>query len=110
LLCQILEKGAVMNATIVRYRVKQGRTQENAELVRAVYAELAEKQPAGFHYGTFVLDDGVSFMHVALLEEGHEAPLGEIAAFQRFTADIAERVEQPPETTRATELVGSYGF
>ena len=34
-----------MSAVIVRYRVKAGRAEENAELVRAVYAQLAERSP-----------------------------------------------------------------
>ena len=50
--------------TVVRYRVKPGRAKENAELVRAVYEELAQLAPSGFRYITSVLDDGVTFVHV----------------------------------------------
>ena len=59
-----------MSAVIVRYRVKPGRAEENAELVRAVYAELAAGQPPGFHYATYALEDGVTFVHVAFMEDG----------------------------------------
>ena len=34
-----------MSAVIVRDRVKPGRSEESAELVRAVYGELAAEQP-----------------------------------------------------------------
>jgi hypothetical protein len=97
-----------MNAVIVRYRVKPGRSEENAELVRAVYAELAELKPPGFRYATFVLEDGLTFTHIAFTADGQRAPLPEVAAFQRFLAGIAERCDEPPQTTRLPTLIGSY--
>jgi hypothetical protein len=98
-----------MNAVLVRYRVKAGRAGENAELVRAVYAELAEQRPPGFRYATFVLDDGVTFVHVAIVGDGHEAPLPRLPAFQRFRERLAERCDEPPRTTQLGTPVGSYG-
>jgi hypothetical protein len=99
-----------MSAVIVRYRVKPGRAEENAELVRAVYAELAEVQPPAFRYATFALDDGVSFVHVAFLNDGEGAPLPQLASFQAFQREIAERCDDPPQVTSLTSLVGSYGL
>jgi hypothetical protein len=99
-----------MNATIVRYRVKPGRAEENAELVRAVYAELAAEGPPGFRYATFVHEDGVSFAHVAFGEEGHDVPLQHLPAFGRFTAAIKERCDEPPLATTFAKLVGSYAL
>ena len=99
-----------MSGVIVRYRVKPGRAEENAELVRAVYAQLAERQAPGFRYATFALDDGVTFVHVAFTEDGASAPLPELPAFQEFQRDLAARVEEPPEFTSLTSLVGSYGL
>jgi len=99
-----------MSAVIVRYTVKPGRAGENAELVRAVYAELAERKPAGFHYATSVEEDGLTFVHVAVVDDGHEAPLPQLPAFQRFTASIGERCDVPPQTTRMPTVVGSYGM
>jgi hypothetical protein len=97
-----------MTGVIVRYRVKPERAEENAELVRAVYAELAELQPAGFRYTTSVLEDGVSFAHIAFTDDGAAAPLPQLAAFKRFTENIAERCDEPPQTTRLATLIGSY--
>jgi hypothetical protein len=99
-----------MSAVIVRYRVKPGRAEENAELVRGVYAELAVEQPPGFRYATFVHEDGLTFFHIAFTEEGHDAPLPQLPAFQRFVRDIAERCDEPPDPTQLSERVGSYGF
>jgi hypothetical protein len=95
---------------LVRYRVKPDRVEENAALVEAVYAELEAVRPAGFRYVTVVLDDGVSFVHLATTEEGEAAPLPGLPAFQRFVADIADRCDEPPQTTRVGRAVGSYGF
>ena len=97
-----------MPATIVRYRVKPGRAEENAVLVRAVYAELAENAPPGFRYATYVQDDGVSFVHVAFSDGSRVVPLPGLPAFQRFTAAIAERCDEPPHVTQLETQIGSY--
>ncbi len=89
-----------MIATIVRYRVKPGREEENADLVRAVYAELAELAPPDYHYATF--QDGLSFTHVAF----GDTPLPQLAAFRRFQDGIAERCDEPPVVRR--DPVGAY--
>jgi hypothetical protein len=99
-----------VNATVVRYRVKPGRAEENAELVRAVYAELTERQPPGFRYTTFVAPDGLTFVHIAFGEDGHDVPLTGLATFALFTSAIAERCDVPPEVTQLPSQVGSYGL
>ena len=60
-----------MRRVMVRYRVKPDQVAENEQLVRDVYEELARVRPDGFRYGTFKLEDGVSFVHVAS-QEGEE--------------------------------------
>jgi hypothetical protein len=99
-----------MSAVIVRYRVKPDRAPENAELVRAVYAELAALAPPGFRYATFVADDGVSFTHIAITEGDADAPLPGLAAFRQFVGEIAQRCDEPPQTTRLTTEIGSYAM
>jgi hypothetical protein len=98
-----------MSATtrvIVRYKVKAGHVRENEELVRAVYQELEQTQPAGLRYSTFKLDDGHTFIHLAETEDGHR-PLPELEAFQRFQASIQERCDEPPTAGRL-ERIGSF--
>jgi hypothetical protein len=99
-----------MSVAIVRYRVKSGRADENADLVRAVYAELAALQPPGFRYATFVLEDAVTFVHLAITEGDGKAPLPRLAAFQRFLEGISERCDEPPQTTRLSTQIGAYGL
>jgi hypothetical protein len=93
---------------MVRYRVKPTAVAENEQLVRDVYAELAERQPDGFHYGTFKLDDGVTFVHLAT-QEAEENPLGSVAAFARFQENLRERCDEPPVLVQLEE-VGSFRF
>lgn len=97
-----------MNVTIVRYKVKADRAQENIDHISAVFAELKAKAPPGLHYASFNLEDGVSFVHIAALDDGMEGnPLPQMDAFKRFVADIKERCEEPPAATPAS-LVGAF--
>jgi hypothetical protein len=96
-----------MRRVMVRYKVKPDRVAENEELVRAVYEELHRTKPAGLRYATFRLEDGVSFMHLAV-SEGERTPLGDVEAFKRFIDGVAERCDEPPVATRIEEI-GSYG-
>ncbi len=99
-----------MNVTVVRYKVKADRAEENIEFISAVFAELKEKSPPGLHYASYNLQDGVSFIHVAALDEGVEGnPLPQMEAFKRFVADIKERCEEPPAATPAS-VVGAYNM
>ena len=95
-----------MRQVMVRYKVKPDRVEENEQLVRAVYDELAATRPAGLRYATFRLDDGVSFVHLASVEGEHNA-LAESEAFARFQADVRDRCEELPVVTELHE-VGSY--
>jgi hypothetical protein len=96
-----------MRNVMVRYRVKPERVEENEQLVRDVYEELGRLQPDGLRYGTFKLDDGVTFVHLAV--HGDPNPLGQVEAFARFQADIRDRCDEPP-VVAVMEEVGSYRF
>ena len=97
-----------MRRVMVRYRVKPDRAAENEALVRAVYQELARTQPAGLHYATFALEDGVSFVHLSTLDgDDGRNPLTEVEAFARFQDGIGDRCEEGPVVAELRE-VGSY--
>ena len=97
-----------MTTTVVRYQTKPERADENQRLIEAVFAELDERQPDGFTYKVFRLEDGVSFIHV-VIEHDIEKPesLQALPAFQAFAADIADRCDIPPVATGAS-IVGGY--
>jgi len=55
-----------MKTIVVRYQAKPDRAAENQRLIEAVFAELDEREPEGFTYKVFRLEDGVSFIHVVI--------------------------------------------
>jgi hypothetical protein len=78
--------------------------------VEQVYAELAATAPEGLRYMTFRLDDGVTFVHVSSVDTADGAnPLTDVKAFGEFQAQLADRIEDPPNPLGAT-VVGSYRF
>jgi len=97
-----------MNAKVIRYTTNPESAEENARLVRAVYAELAATRPEGFRYCTFRLEDGVSFVHVAILE-GEDNPLATSAAFADFQSGVKDRCIEGPYPSDAS-VVGEYRF
>ena len=96
-----------MRQVMVRYKVKPDRVAENEELVRAVYDELGHVEPEGLRYATFRLEDGVTFVHLAIQTEDGPTPLAQLDAFQRFQANIRDRCDEPPAVTDVS-LIGSY--
>lgn len=98
-----------MDAIVVRYQTKPERAAENQKLIEAVFADLDKREPEGFTYKVFRLEDGVSFIHVVIEHEDVDEPdsLQDVPAFQAFVADIADRCDVPPVATGAT-IVGGY--
>lgn len=99
-----------MSQVMVRYKVKPDQVARNEVLIQRVYEELQQTAPAGLRYATFVLEDGVSFVHMAAIEtEDGRSPLMDVAAFRAFQEGIAERCDEPPARVGLRE-VGSYGM
>ncbi|HEV3265361.1 MAG TPA: hypothetical protein VG014_07545 [Acidimicrobiales bacterium] len=97
-----------MKTTVVRYQAKPERADENQRLIEAVFADLDERQPNGFTYRVFRLEDGVSFIHMAIEHDVADPDsLAEVPAFRAFVADIADRCDLPPVAMGAT-IVGEY--
>ena len=94
-----------MKQVMVRYKVKPELVAENEALVRAVYDDSTRVAPADFRYATFRLEDGVSFVHLAWTNG--DAPLSKLDAFQRFTAQIRDRCDEPPAVTELA-AIGAY--
>ncbi len=97
-----------MSVTVVRYRPKEEKADENQSLVEAVFAELAEADPGGVRYATLRLADG-TFVHIADVETDPN-PLGSIAAFAEFQSDIVDRCEEErapiPSQLRSSATTG----
>ena len=93
---------------VIRYRTKPEHADENERLVRGVFAELAKEHPDGLHYATFRLDDGVSFVHVAVTDSD-ENPLTSSPAFAAFQSAIGERCAEGPILAEAT-VIGNFNL
>ena len=94
---------------MVRYKVKAGRGDENEQLIKNVFAELAQKKAPGLRYHTYRLPDGVTFVHLATVEV-EPNPLFGLESFKQFTAGIPERCDEPPVTLQLSEVGAHDGL
>jgi hypothetical protein len=95
------------HAAVVRYTTRPDTANENEQLIKTVFTQLAEQLPKGLRYVAIRLDDGVSFVHVAVLDGEHN-PLAELPAFGEFVSAINERCTDGPTPASGT-VVGAYG-
>jgi len=95
------------HAAVVRYTTRPDTADENEQLIKAVFAQLAEQRPKGLRYVAVRLNDGVSFVHVAVLDDEHN-PLAGLPAFGEFVSAINERCADGPTPAGGT-VVGAYG-
>jgi hypothetical protein len=95
-----------MSYTMVTYTVKPGREEENADLVRAVFDELADTRPAGFRYAVFQLPNTREFIHI-YADQGSPTGLQALASFRAFVAEAPDRHERQA-TISAPDLIGEY--
>jgi len=93
---------------VVQYQTRSDAADENQRLVEQVYAQLAREDPGDLRYATFLLADGVTFIHISI-SEGEVNPLLQLSAFAEFQREIAERCVKQPQSSGAS-LVGSYRF
>lgn len=97
-----------MKTILVRYKVKADRAAENEAFIRAVFEQLAQDGPPGLHYASFKLEDGLSFVHLAMLDGADGAnPLQDLPAFKAFVANIKDRCDEPPVAAPLAEI-GRY--
>jgi hypothetical protein len=53
---------------VVRYETRPEAADDNQRLIEAVFDRLASDDPGGLRYAVFRLADGVTFVHVAIVE------------------------------------------
>lgn len=96
-----------MRQVMVRYTTRPECADENARLIAEVFGSLGRIAPPGLTYASYRLDDGVSFVHIASVEDPDNNPLRQLAEFQTFTAGIKDRCDVPPVTS-VLQQIGSY--
>jgi hypothetical protein len=95
-----------MKRTLVRYKTKPEKAQENERLIEDVFRELRAKSPEGIRYLAVKLGDGSSFVHFVSYEDG-ASTLHTLEAFRAFVSGAKERCVEPPQTQEAT-VIGNY--
>ena len=94
--------------TVVRYKTHPQHAEENAALVQAVFQALQRARPAGLRYQCLRGRDGVTFTHLATIDEGLDAhPLTGLPEFKTFLAELRTRCAEPPAVVES-ELLGRY--
>ena len=78
---------------VIRYRTRPECADDNARLIGAVFDELADRGTTGIGYTALRLDDGVTFLHVAIVD-GDDNPLESSPAFAAFLSDLPARLEE----------------
>ena len=96
-----------MRTVLVRYKVREGRAEENAALIHAVFDELRELAPAGLRYNTFRAADGLTFFHLATVDTPDgKNPLDSLESFKRFQQGIPDRCEELPALVELSAVDG----
>jgi hypothetical protein len=100
----------MQRVTLVRYKAKPDRAEENEALSRAVFAELRATTPEHVVYALF--RDGLDFVHVFINAKGDDSnAVTELASFKTYAKDVGERCEAPPDVTRlGLRLLEAYGL
>jgi len=94
-----------MKRTLVRYRTKPDKAQENQRLIENVFEELYAKAPEGLRYLALRLGDG-TFVHFISVEDGAPS-VTTLDAFRMFQDGIKERCTEPLQAGEVT-VVGNY--
>ena len=93
-----------MKRTVVRYKAKPERIEENQRLIEGVFQELHAKAPEGVRYLALRLADG-TFVHFAAVTQ--DGAIAGLEAFRSFRSGINERCAELPMAGEAT-IVGNY--
>jgi hypothetical protein len=91
---------------VVRYTTTPETVAENTRLVSEVFAALDAAKPEGLRYGTLLLPDEDTFIHI-VLTPGDASPLPHLPAFDEFQRDLNSRVVAPARPAAAT-LLGNF--
>ena len=94
-----------MKRSLIRYRTKPEKTEENERLIKGVFEELHAASPEGVHYLVLKLGDG-NFVHFVTVEADVN-PITGLAAFKTFQNGVRDRAMEPPQSGEAT-IVGNY--
>jgi len=104
----LYSKSKAMHIVKVTYTVKAEYAQKNQENIGSVMNDLRKINHAGIRYGTYLGEDGKTFMHFASFEQKEfQQILFDLEAFKTFTQELRESGPEVPPKTEVMQLVGS---
>jgi hypothetical protein len=98
-----------MKVRMVRSKVKEESVAEVEAAIRELFSAIERARPAGVHYASSRLEDGVTFVALLGLDEGVDNPLRALPEFVKFQEDLKQWIAEPP-TPEQLSVVGSYGL
>jgi len=97
-----------MKTANVRSKLKSEKSNANSAYVDCGFKELEQANPQGLPYVFLQLEDGLSSMHLALMESNVGTNrLTETGAFKTFARDIKDHCDEWPMAMSA-DIPGSY--
>ena len=97
-----------MKLTRVQYQVQPDFAATNKANVEKVMADVRNLNDPGLKYATYVLDDGVTFMHLAFFSNDESAgKLGKLDSFNAFRKALKESGPVSPPNAENLSLVAS---
>jgi hypothetical protein len=104
--CVEADRNDLMKRTLIRYKTKPERAEENMRLTERVFQELHAKSPEGIRYLALKLGDG-TFVHLKIDTAEIADPIHELEGFRAFQQGIKERCLEVPQASEAV-VVGDY--
>jgi hypothetical protein len=97
-----------MHTTVVCYKTHPEHADQNAAFIKSVFDGLRRAKPTGLRYQAVRGRDGVTFTHVATVEDSEAAsPLTTLPEFKAFVAELRQRCAEPPAFVEGDTL-GRY--
>lgn len=95
-----------MTKVHIRYTVRPDEVSENIALLRAFFDELEAVRSPGLIYETYLLEDGITFVHMVDSATNAE-PFGDLPTYRRYRDTIQARCIELPQMV-AFKDIGSY--
>lgn len=97
-----------MKAVKVTYTVQEHYADQNKENIQQVMQDLRAGDHPGIRYSTYVLSDGVTFVHLARFRsEEDNKTLSALPSFQSFQQQLKASQPTAPPKAEPMELVGA---
>jgi hypothetical protein len=97
-----------MNGVKVQYTVKEEYVETNKANIQQVMADLREINNPDIQYSAFLLDDGVTFVHLVMrANDEAQKTVSELPSFQEFQRQLKESGPEAPPNADPLTFVGS---